>query len=220
MSIIKPPRGYISENDPRVSQVGHAAPPWLVNYADLMTELSIFFLMIYALSAAFSGSVQKAMKDVKETMEKEQIAGEVKMTKDGLQISLEEKENISFFVSGSAELLPEMKSYIDKISPAIKQGLVPKSNFLIVEGHTDTVPISTQKFASNWELSTARATAVVRYLIEKDNFSSGRIAAIGYGENKPIDNTGTEAGNAKNRRVVFLIKTTGSSSSSPPNPQE
>ena len=99
MSSLKPPRGYISENDPRVSQVGHAAPPWLINYADLMTELSCFFLMIYALSASLSGTMQEAYKEVKEVMEQEQIAGEAKMTKDGLQISLEEKENVSFFVS-------------------------------------------------------------------------------------------------------------------------
>lgn len=208
-SSFRPPRGYVEENSPRVSQVGHAAPPWLVNYADLMTELAIFFLMIYSLSAAFSGTLQKVYKEVDEAMKQSQIAGEVKMTRDGLQVSLEEKEDISFFVSGSAELLPEMKEYIAKIAPALKKGLSVQSNSLIVEGHTDNIPISTARFASNWELSTARATTVVKYLINAQGFPPDRIAAIGYGEFKPVKDGDTDAGRAKNRRVVFLIKVSG-----------
>lgn len=206
MSSFRAPRGFISENDPRVSIVGHAAPPWLINYADLMTELACFFLMIYALSVALSASMQKAYKEVKEVMDKEQISGEAKMTKDGLQISLEEKENISFFISGSAELQPEMKTYLDKIAPALQQGLTPEHNFLIVEGHTDNVPIATERFASNWELSTARATTVVKYLITTHSFPPTKLAAIGYGEHKPIMPNDSDQNKAKNRRVVFLIK--------------
>lgn len=204
--ILKPPRGFIAENDPRVSQVGHAAPPWLVNYADLMTELCAFFIMMYALAAAFSGTMQKAAKEVKETMAKEQIAGESKMTKEGLQISLQEQKTVPFFVSGSAELLPGTKMYIDKIVPALQKGMELKNNTLIVEGHTDNVPIATTQFASNWELSTARATNVVKYLVQKHGIPPERIAAIGYGEHKPIVPNDTDENRAKNRRVVFLIK--------------
>jgi chemotaxis protein MotB len=206
--LFKAPRGFISENDPRVSVVGHAAPPWLINYADLMTELSCFFLMIYALSFAFSSTMQKVYKNVVETMEKEKIVGEAKMTKEGLRISLEEKESLALFKSGSAELLPEMKSNIDKIVPALRQGLSIKTNMIVVEGHTDNVPIFTSKFASNWELSTARATNVVKYLLDVHGFPPDRIAAIGYGEYKPIAPNDTEENRAKNRRVVFLIKVT------------
>lgn len=204
--ILKPPRGFISENDPRVSQVGHAAPPWLVNYADLMTELCAFFIMMYAISAAFSGTMQKAAKEVKETMAKEQIAGESKMTKEGLQISLQEQKTVPFFVSGSAELLPGTKMYIDKIVPALQKGMELEKNTLIVEGHTDNVPITTTQFASNWELSTARATNVVKYLVQKHKFLPEKIAAIGYGEHKPLVPNDTDDNKAKNRRVVFLIK--------------
>jgi len=206
-SSFRPPRGYIAENDPRVSQVGHAAPPWLVNYADLMTELAIFFLLIYSLSAAMSGTLQKVYKEIQETMKQESIAGEAKMTKDGLQISLEEKADISFFVSGSAELLPEMKSYIDKIAPSLRRGIEVKSNYLLVEGHTDNVPIFTSRYGSNWELSTARATTVVRYLINSHAFPPQKVAAIGYGEFKVVAPNDSEQNRAKNRRVVFLIKT-------------
>src|SRR3989339_6297 len=205
-SSFRPPRGYISESDPRVSQVGHAAPPWLINYADLMTELACFFLMIYALSAAMSGTLQKVSQEVKEAMKEEQIAGQVKMTKEGLQITFEEKESVSLFLSGSAELTPTMKEYIDKIVPPLRQGVDVKSNLLVIEGHTDNVPIATSRYASNWELSTARATTVVRYLVDIHKFPPDKAAAIGYGEFKPIAANDADANRAKNRRVVFLIK--------------
>ena len=206
MSILKPPRGYISETDPRVSQVGHAAPPWLISYGDLMTELCAFFIMMYALSAAFSPTIQTAAKEVKETMSQEGIAGESKVTKDGLQITFQEQQKVPFFVSGSAELLPAMKMYIDKIAPALVKGVALKNNVLIVEGHTDNIPIATSQFASNWELSTARATTVLRYIIQKNGIPPEKIAAIGYGEHKPIAPNDTDENRAKNRRVVFLIK--------------
>lgn len=204
MSVLKPPRGYISETDPRVSSVGHAAPPWLISYGDLMTELCAFFIMMYALSAAFSPTIQTAAKEVKETMAQEGIAGESKVTKDGLQITFQEQQKVPFFVSGSAELLPAMKMYIDKIAPQLVEAL--KNNVLIVEGHTDNIPIATSQFASNWELSTARATTVVKYLVQKNGIPPEKIAAIGYGEHKPIAPNDTDVNKAKNRRVVFLIK--------------
>lgn len=204
--LLKPPRGYIAETDARVSQVGHAAPPWLINYADLMTEIAAFFIMMYAMAAALSGTMQKAAVEVKDTMKQEGIAGEAKMTKEGLRITFEEQKSVPFFVSGSAELLPAMKMYIDKIAPALVKGISLKNNVLIVEGHTDNIPIATAQFESNWELSTARATTVVKYLIQQHGIPPEKIAAIGYGEHKPIAPNDTDINKAKNRRVVFLIK--------------
>src|SRR5579864_8769748 len=97
-------KGMIPMSDPRVTLIGHPAPAWLVNYADLMTELVCFFVILYALSAALNKDVQKAKKDVEEAMKKEQVQGEVKVNKDGMQITLEEKGENVFFESGSAEL--------------------------------------------------------------------------------------------------------------------
>ncbi|MEW6042450.1 MAG: flagellar motor protein MotB, partial [Elusimicrobiota bacterium] len=74
-------RNLIDEDDPRVSQIGHPAPPWLVNYADLMTEMVCFFIILYALSAALNKNIQNAAEVVKEMMEKGEIAGEVKIDK-------------------------------------------------------------------------------------------------------------------------------------------
>ena len=73
-----------------------------------------------------------------------------------------------------------------------------------MEGFTDNQPINTVIFPSNWELSTARAAAVVR-LFERNGIAASRMAAIGYGEFRPIAENTTETGRAKNRRVVIVV---------------
>src|SRR5882672_2494271 len=112
-------KNMISTSDPRVCMIGHPAPAWLVNYADLMTELVCFFIVLYALSAALNKDVQKAKKDVEEKMKQEQVQGQVKVDKDGMKITLEEKGDNVFFESGSAEISPRMIEILAKISPAL-----------------------------------------------------------------------------------------------------
>lgn len=87
------PRDVIDASDPRVSQIGHPAPPWLVNYADLMTELVCFFVILYALSAALDPNAQKVQKAVDDKMKDtpgQEAPVNTKMTKDGLEITLKE----------------------------------------------------------------------------------------------------------------------------------
>lgn len=197
-------RNLIDEDDPRVSQIGHPAPPWLVNYADLMTELVCFFVILYALSAALNKNVQNAAQQVKEMIDKGQMQGEVKMDREGLKISLQEHGQMAFFQSGKAELTPEMTHLMDKISPILYK--LAEKHEIIVEGHTDNVPIATAQFASNWELSTARATSVVRYFLKEKKFPPERMAAIGYGEFRPVAANVSHENRQKNRRVVFFVK--------------
>src|SRR5437773_7762271 len=112
---LRAPKGFIDETDPKVCQIGHPAPAWLVNYADLMTELVCFFVILYAMSAALNKDVQKAKKDVEETMKQEQVQGQVKVDKEGMKITLEEKGEDVFFESGSADLSPRMREILSKI---------------------------------------------------------------------------------------------------------
>ncbi|MBI4063545.1 MAG: flagellar motor protein MotB [Elusimicrobia bacterium] len=203
---LKPPRGFIDESDPRVSQIGHPAPPWLINYADLMTELVCFFIILYALSAALNKNVQQAKQQLEQIMKEGKVAGEVKMTKDGLRVTFEEKGEMAFFHSGKAELTPGLIKILGEVAPTL-QGLAKEFDIL-VEGHTDNVPIHTAQFDSNWELSTARATKVVHHMIDNLKFSPVRLAAVGYGEYKPVAPGDTDENRAKNRRVVFFVKTT------------
>ncbi|MCK5583968.1 MAG: flagellar motor protein MotB [Elusimicrobiales bacterium] len=197
-------RGMIPEDDESVAQVGHPAPAWMVNYADLMTELVCFFVILYALSAALNKDVQAAAKEVEEMIEAGEVAGDVEMSKEGLKISLEEQGKFSFFESGQSELTEEMKQTLDKMLEVIKK--VIEKNEIIIEGHTDDVPIKTKEFSSNWDLSTARATEVVKYFIGK-NVPPAKMAAIGYGQHRPIVPNISHENRRKNRRVVFFIKT-------------
>jgi len=198
----------IDEDDPRVAKIGHPAPPWLINYADLMTELVCFFVILYALSAVLNKNVQKAFTEMQEVMKEEKMAGEAKMTKEGLKITLEEKEGVSFFASGSAEISDGMKKNLNAMMPEFKQLLNDKKINILVEGHTDNVPIATAQYASNWELSASRASNVVKYLLAQGSLPPQLMAAVGYGEFRPIAPNDTDENRARNRRIVFLIKAT------------
>ena len=201
-------RDMIDRNDPRVAQIGHPAPPWMVNYADLMTEMVCFFLILYALSASLSKPMQEAKKEIDQTIKNQEVAGEVKMTKEGLVITLQEAGYHVFFKSGSAELSGQMKKILDELSPTFNK-LASKRHDMIVQGHTDNVPIRTREFKSNWELSTARATNVVQYLLTKHGYPPTHIGAIGYGEYRELEKKPDEdldSWRSRKRRVVFIVK--------------
>lgn len=199
------PRGVIDEDDPRVSQIGHPAPPWMISYADLMTELVIFFVIMYALSAALNKEVIAAKKEIEQIVKEEQLQAEVKVTKEGMYITLKEQDQKYFFASGSADLNPEMYGVLDKVVPTLNK--LAEKHEILVEGHTDNVP-TTRQFTSNWELSTARATSVVRYLVQQKGLRPDHVSAVGYGEYRPLASNDTPEGRAENRRVVFFVKNT------------
>jgi chemotaxis protein MotB len=122
----------------------------------------------------------------------------VSISQRGLVVSLKEA---GFFDSGSATIKPGSYALLDDVM----RSLSSYSNGVRVEGHTDNVPISSRAFPSNWELSTARATNVLQYLIRQDDFEPGRMSAAGYGEYRPVSENGTEAGRSKNRRVDIVL---------------
>jgi chemotaxis protein MotB len=193
----------IPEDDRRVAPVGEPAPPWMVNYADLMTEMVCFFVILYALSAALNKNMQDAKSQLEEMMQKGELQGQVQMDKEGLRITLEEQGSVAFFESGRSEITGDMTSKLEKVAPILRN--LSGKHDIVVEGHTDNIPIATRQFASNWELSTARATSVVKHLLSID-FAPKRLSAVGYGEYHPVvPNDGPE-NRQKNRRVVFFVK--------------
>jgi chemotaxis protein MotB len=117
---------------------------------------------------------------------------------EGVIISLRE---FGFFDSGSATLKPSALPAVDRIASV----LAVRTCRLRIEGHTDNVPIHTAQMASNWELSTARATELVRLLIVRYRFQPERLAAAGFAEYHPIASNDTEQGRAQNRRVDIVI---------------
>ncbi len=203
---MRAPKGFIDETDPKVAKVGHPAPAWVVCYADLMTELVCFFVILYALSAALNKDVQNAAQQVKDMMEKGQMKGDVKIDKDGLKISIEEQGGASFFASGAAEPTEEIDGKLAMLTPALAK--LADEHLVLVEGHTDGQNIHNEYFDSNWELSTARATSVARLLIEKYKMPAKNLGAVGYGGERPVADNSTPEGRAKNRRVVIFVKST------------
>ena len=112
------------------------------------------------------------------------------------------------FPSGEATLQPGGRDQIDKLAQTIKEisDKIPTDiNWVLrVDGHTDRIPISTPAYPSNWELSTGRAVAVVKYLIER-GVPAGRLAATGFGEFQPIDTGSTIGAFKRNRRIEFKL---------------
>jgi len=119
---------------------------------------------------------------------------------EGLVISLRE---FGFFDSGSAALKASALPALDRIASI----LAVRTCRIRIEGHTDNVPIHTAQMASNWELSTARSTELVRLLIQRYRFSPERLSAAGYAEYHPIASNQTPTGRAQNRRVDLVILT-------------
>ena len=111
--------------------------------------------------------------------------------------------NELLFASGQATLSPAGLDVIKRLAAILNKNEYQVS----VEGHSDTVPIQTRQFASNWELSSSRATSVLRELV-RDGVSAGRLRAVGYAETRPIESNETPAGRAANRRVELIMDIT------------
>lgn len=220
---------------------------WLVTYADLMTLLLVFFVLLYTLTSFERNQYSQAVDSVKIRMEgSEELIGLMDLAKipDLLdtQITLEditglksrekslyqdltrfaksgsEKEFLStrikdgkiivsitgqaLFGSGSASLNPSAAPVMDDLIDVLYDYPEYAVN---IKGHTDDIPISTEIFPSNWELSAIRATTVLRYLISR-GLPPDRLTATGYGDALPLLPNTSEENRAQNRRVEFVLE--------------
>ncbi len=125
--------------------------------------------------------------------------GEVSIEQFGTRVEMNIKSRV-LFASGSARLSPGAVRILRDVSKVLK----PVPNPLSVEGYTDNVPIKTASFPSNWELSAARAASVV-HLFTRLGIAPRRLAAVGYGEYRPVADNDSAEGRRKNRRVVLVV---------------
>ena len=139
-----------------------------------------------------SDEFQRALKPFVES----QLVG---INKHDFWVELEMNSEL-LFASGSADLSSKAIPVLEKVAEVVRD--VP--NVINVEGYTDDVPISTGIYPSNWDLSSARATNVVKELV-KNNIPPTRLSAVGYGEFHPAADNSTEEGRFKNRRVVLVL---------------
>ena len=226
---------------------------WLVSYADFITLLFAFFVVMYATSTnnvekqkQFENSMRTEMhlsgggpqkspgapgdpladtlkelnqplsdlpknpssKELKDFVDRKLALGALKPFKDsvtqikhewfGVRVSL---ASSTFFDPGSYKLKLSSLNALDGFFNEFKT----RDSRIIIEGHTDNIPVKSSKIESNWELSSLRATSVVRYLIKYHGFSSGMITAAAYADTKPIVANDTEENRQKNRRIDILI---------------
>jgi chemotaxis protein MotB len=127
---------------------------------------------------------------------------QVTYTDQGTRLSFADQVLFDF---GRATINPAGFVFLDKIADVLDK--IPYA--VRVEGHTDNVPIQTRRFASNWELSVARAVNVVKYFAEVSNIDPKRLSAVGYGESRPVAANDSLSNRAKNRRVEILLLTEG-----------
>ena len=231
---------------------------WLVSYADFITLLFAFFVVMFASSqtdkgkaAQVSASVKSALSESKFSstiaavlggtiddkgkgnammkgpggtkkvleatqpdivellpslkvltaeLKKEIESGKLKvsMERRGLTISFKQAAT---FPSGTDEISPEVYESVGKVAQAVRK--IP--NPVRLEGHTDAIPIHTQRFRSNWELSASRAIALLELLTNRFDVPRERVAIGGYADTAPIESNTTDEGRARNRRVDIII---------------
>ncbi|MDF2522497.1 MAG: flagellar motor protein [Clostridiales bacterium] len=145
--------------------------------------------------------MEEVKEKVSDLIEQQNLKGNVKIAIEerGIVISITAQ---LLFLSGSSQVEPNARPTIEEIGKIL---LAIPGNNIKVEGHTDIDPIKTSQYPSNWELSSARATNVVRLLIDKAGINPEHISAVGYGEHRPIHPNDTEVNKAANRRVDIVI---------------
>lgn len=188
---------------------------WLISYADLLTNLLAFFVLMFAISTvhaarfeavseALSGEPRPGMRELMQKLEgllatpefRESFTAEA--TEEGLAIRLKEEV---LFASAHADIAPRGESLVARVATLL--AALPPSAIIVVEGHADNLPINTPQFASNWELSAARSVNVVKRFIEL-GVPRSSISAAAFADTRPVDE---EAQNrARNRRVVVRVR--------------
>jgi chemotaxis protein MotB len=220
---------------------------WLISYADFITLLFAFFVVMYAISAvnigkykifsdalgdAFGGKgaaqpvntevpnlpvpnpalkrrvellrkekeqMTKLAQDLLSTMAPLVKEGKVRVTQNSRGVSVEINASV-LFDPGDARLMPESVEALRAVASLLKAD----SHDVQVEGHTDNQPIGNTRFPSNWELSSVRASSVVRLFIDA-GVAPQRLTAVGYSSNVPVADNDTLQGRARNRRVAVTI---------------
>jgi len=205
-------------------------PLWLVVLSDIMTNLMLFFLILYVFSiqpeseaktifmSGFDKEKARQMKekeadkviqkfneaDVAKRLAEELAKADMK---DMAEVQITDKQitvNIAapvLFASGKAALGRSSSEVLGAVARVL--GRLP--NDIIVEGHTDNVPIKSGDYATNWELSAARANAVVDLLADKCGLPQEKLVAAAYGEYRPVASNDTPNGRALNRRIEIVV---------------
>lgn len=140
------------------------------------------------------------VQEVQDYLESNELSDVAVATRTERGVVLVLQEQV-LFASGEATILPQAYPFMNKVGELLDT--IP--NMVKVEGHTDNRPIATSRYPSNWELSAARSSSVIRYLLDEHGLQSERFIAVGYGDTRPLVPNTTEENWLKNRRVELII---------------
>jgi chemotaxis protein MotB len=146
-------------------------------------------------------AIEKAYSLLVKDFDKELGANEMRVRQSPNKLNIELVEKVLFH-SGSAEITPQGKQLLGRLDAVLKSA---EGKHVYVIGHTDDVPIASSTYPSNWELSTARASSVIRFLTESEKVPSALFYAMGRADQQPVGDNATEQGRAANRRVEIVI---------------
>ena len=183
---------------------------WMDTFADTMTLLLTFFILLYSISAVDSEKLKKLSEALQYSLTGDSSIEEVQSI-DDLKVELEKGTKYEDLAAKLNEIIEknsltaEIKDSSIHVLDTIAKIIQETDNEIVAEGNTDNVPINSAAYRSNWELSTERALSIVRYLIENKNINPNRISLKGYGEFNPIVPNDTPENKAKNRRVDILV---------------
>ena len=211
---------------PKAMKAEEGEGPWLVSYADLMTLLMGFFALMLSFSkfddqkaeemrqhsvALFGGEYQKPFEQLKNqiqlVIEAKGLSEQVTVESNARGVGITFRGTV-FFDVGSVSPRSEAEDLLKELAPVIKKEA--PGFYILIEGHTDDTPISQGVVASNWELSSLRASSIVRFF-EREEFDRTRLMAVGWSDTKPAVKNRDELGvpdldnQSANRRVVIQI---------------
>jgi len=203
---------HVIESDDPVAEEGHET--WALSYIDLLLLMVTLFVLL--LSFQQKEVEQRAIKEeARPRIESPTVVparafldqsylsdlkGKVSVVQERDVIKLAMSDSI-LFLPADAALSRSGEQVLDELAVMLKQ----RPWHILVEGHTDNQPIATPRYLSNWELSSARATSVTRYLISR-GIGPQRLSAIGYADTRPLQSNNTEQGRQKNRRVALELR--------------
>jgi chemotaxis protein MotB len=218
------------ERPKRFRKHDHDESNWLISYADMMTLLCMFYVMMFSMSKINSAEFEKVKQTVAEhfgtkyqsptedlgkfinnVLTETGVVKEATMSTDGISVTIAFHSTL-FFETGSADISTNGKAILAKLMSGLsdQQKKIGKNYKIVVEGHTDSQPILSTQFPSNWELSSGRATRVVRLFLDQ-GYLPQNLLAIGYADTQPLAESKNADGNwneenlAKNRRVVLRV---------------
>jgi chemotaxis protein MotB len=245
---------------------------WLISYADFITLLFAFFVVMFATSQTDKGKAEQVQESVRKALEGEKMSAMIAAVLGGtvdrkgqgnamqrgpggqhrapeekndrqlvellpslnvltrelkseieagrIQVSMEPRglvvsfKQAALFPSGEDVISPDAYPGLEKVAAAISK--IP--NPVRLEGHTDSKPISTPRFHSNWELSAARSIALLNLLSGRFGVPASRLSIAGYADNAPVASNDTEEGRALNRRVDVVVLNAQGVLGEPPKP--